>query len=130
MYLNFEDENNEGRIRFEDITNDITIDEVEDPKIKNVILTRQERGVPPNPTIIRTKNFLLEEIKSVRKNYNIIEKFCIEARVKYNKDPKKNFKQFMDINLVIGGKFVEGRNEILDTEEGIGFFKLQKQQLK
>ena len=67
MYLNFVDEYNEGRILFEEITNDISIEEVEDPVIKNVIKSRQERGVPPNPTIVRTKNFLLEEIKSVRK---------------------------------------------------------------
>ena len=38
-------------------------------------------------------------------------------------------KPSMDINIVIGGMFKEGRNELVDTEEGIGFFKLQKQQL-
>ena len=69
------------------------------------------------------------EIYSGRKNRNLIEKFCIEARIKLNKDPKKNNKPIVDVNLVIGGKFQEGRNELLDSEQGIGFFKLQKQQM-
>ena len=105
------------------------IDEVEDPEIKKIIQTRQEKGVQPSPTIVRTKNFLLEEIKSARKNRNLIEKFCIEARIRFNKDPKKNLKPMVDINLVIGGKFKDGKNELNESEEGIGFFKLQRQQM-
>ena len=35
----------------------------------------------------------------------------------------------VDVNLVIGGKFKDGKNELEDSEEGIGFFKLQKQQM-
>ena len=62
-------------------------------------------------------------------NYNLIEKFCIEARVKLNKDPKKNLKPTIDVNLVIGGRFKDGTNELIDTEDWIGFFKLQKQQM-
>lgn len=105
------------------------LDEVEDPEIRNIIATRQEKGVEPSPTIVRTKNFLLEEVMSKTKNRNLIERFCIEARVKFNKDPKKNQKPMLDINLVIGGKFKEGENKLVDSEEGIGFFKLQRQQM-
>ena len=30
-------------------------------------MTRQEKGVIPSPKIVKTKKFLLEEIRSVRK---------------------------------------------------------------
>lgn len=131
MYLNFWDKSRgqNEKIRFDELTEDMHIDEVEDPEIKKIIQTRQEKGVQPSPTIVRTKNFLLEEIKSARKNRNLIEKFCIEARIRFNKDPKKNLKPMVDINLVIGGKFKDGKNELNESEEGIGFFKLQRQQM-
>lgn len=102
---------------------------MEDEEIRHIIESRQEKGVKPNPTVTRTKNFLLNEIKRNKKNRNLIEKFCIEARVKLNKTPKKNQKPLYDINLVIGGQFKIGKNELVDSEEGIGFFKLQKQQM-
>lgn len=70
-----------------------------------------------------------DQLERSRRNRNLIEKFCIEARVRLNKNPKKNNKPMVDVNLVIGGKFMEGRNELVDSEEGIGFFKLQKQQM-
>jgi hypothetical protein len=105
------------------------IDEVEDEEIRNIIKNKQERGTDPNPTLVRTKNFLLKEIKRNKDNMNLIEKFCIEARIRLNKDPKKNLKPMVDVNLVIGGRFKEGKNELVDSEEGIGFFKLQAQQM-
>jgi len=132
IFLNFTNLNRGGEedsIRFDELTQDMHIDDVRDDEIKKIIKTRQERGVEPNPTIVRTKNFLLEEIKGKRKNRNLIERFCIEARVKLNKDPKKNDKPMLDINLVIGGKFKEGKKELVDDDQGIGFFKLQKQQM-
>ncbi|CAI2359786.1 unnamed protein product [Moneuplotes crassus] len=70
-----------------------------------------------------------DQLNQHDRNRNLIEKFCIEARIRLNKNPKKNNKPMVDINLVIGGKFMEGRNELVDSEEGIGFFKLQKQQM-
>ena len=70
-----------------------------------------------------------DQLDQSRRNRNLIEKFCIEARVKLNKNPKKNNKPVVNVNLVIGGKFIEDKNEVDDSEEGIGFFKLQKQQM-
>lgn len=131
IFLNFceKHKGDKTAVKFDELTEDMHIDEIEDEEIKKIIKTRQEKGVQPSPTIVRTKNFLLEEVMSRRKNRNLIEKFCIEARIKFNKDPAKNLKPMLDINLVIGGKFKNGKNEIEDTEEGIGFFKLQKQQM-
>jgi hypothetical protein len=131
IYLNYLDKANgdETPVRFDELTEDIHIDEIEDGEIRRIIESRQEKGVNPNPTVVRTKNFLLNEIKRNKKNRNLIEKFCIEARVRLNKNPKKNLKPMVDINLVIGGKFKVGKNELVDSEEGIGFFKLQRQQM-
>lgn len=129
--LNFSDESTdqEEKVRFDDITEDLTVDEIEDDEIREIIKTRQERNTEPNPALVRSKNFMLEEIRGKHENRNLIEKLCIEARVKYNKDPKKNEKPQFEVDLVIGGKFVEGRNEISDDDEGSMFLKLQKQQM-
>lgn len=131
FFLNFSDESTgqPEKTKYDDLTEDITLEDVEDDEIREVIKTRQEKGVKPNPTLVRSKNFMLEDIKGKRQNRNIIEKLCIEARVKYNKDPKKNQMPMFEIDLVIGGKFKEGTNELIDDDEGTLFLKLQKQQL-
>jgi len=102
LYLNYcqKEEEQESGVNFGDFTEDMDLSEV----VRN-------------------------QLNQSRRNRNLIEKFCIEARVRLNKEPKKNMKPMVDVNLVIGGKFIEGRNELLDSEEGIGFFKLQKQQM-
>jgi hypothetical protein len=132
IFLNFAEteRGSTDKVKFKDLTEDMHIDDVMDDEIRDIIMKRKEKGVTPSPTIVRTKNFLLEEILSKRKNRNLIEKFCIEARIKLNKDPKKNEKPQLDINLVIGGKFKEGKKELVDDDAGIGFFKLQQQQMK
>ncbi|CAI2366521.1 unnamed protein product [Moneuplotes crassus] len=72
---------------------------------------------------------LQDLLKRSKRNRKLIEKFCIEAKVKFNKTLKKNSKPMVDVNLVIGGKFMEERKDIIASEERTNFFRLQKQQM-
>ena len=53
MYLNFFDKkcSKDYKVRFEDLTHDISIDEVEDDEIRDIIMTRQENGVTTKYTV-------------------------------------------------------------------------------
>lgn len=63
MYLNYDDHTSNINLhRFEDITEDLEVDEIENDEIREIILSKQEKGVKPNPKIVRFKKFLLEEI--------------------------------------------------------------------
>ena len=63
MYLNYDDHKSATNLhRFDDITEDIEVDDIEDDEIRNIIISKQENGVKTHPKILRFKKFLLEEI--------------------------------------------------------------------
>lgn len=56
MYLNFQERNSiEDYTSFESMTKDIDIDDVEDDDIRGIILSKQEKGVRPDPKLVRLK---------------------------------------------------------------------------
>jgi hypothetical protein len=77
LYLNYDDKDQKEMLsKYDDLTEDIDVEDIEDDFIRETIMKNQEKGVPPNPQVTRFKKFLLEEIhRSERKNRNIIEKF-------------------------------------------------------
>lgn len=79
----------EEETRFDKLTEDIDIDEVEDDQIRDIIIKNNEKGKRPTPGQVRIKQFLLEEVKGCEDYRYLIKNFNIEIRVKYNKNPKK-----------------------------------------
>lgn len=75
VYLNYSDKKtrNPEEIRFEKLTEDIDIEDVVDPEIKQIIITRNETGKTPSPKIVRNKKFMLEEIRG-RNHYKYLIK--------------------------------------------------------
>jgi hypothetical protein len=112
-------------IKFDNIAED----EIEFDSIYDIIHERNEKGRAPSDELIKTKNFLLEEIRGHRENDYVIENFNIEVRAIYNKDPKKNQDPLAKISLVIGGNFIEGQPDDSVDEESTCEFNLNRQQM-
>ena len=131
IYLDYAEIKNLTRykITFEELAKIKTLDAIEDDLIKRIIVERNEKGRPLTEELIRTKNFMLEEIKGTRKNKYLVENFCIEARLIYNKNPKKNKDPMFEASLVIGGRFKEYGEDKMQTSEGTSTLFLEKEQM-
>jgi hypothetical protein len=127
VYLNTSKSVNDfnTHIKFDNIAED----EIEFDSIYDIIHERNEKGRDPSDELIKTKNFLLEEIRGHRDNEYLIENFNIEVRAIYNKDPKKNKDPLAKISLVIGGNFIEGHPDESVDEESTCEFNLKRQQM-
>lgn len=131
IYLDYAEVKNRKRhkITFDELATIHKLKDIEDDDIRNIIIERNEKGREPTAELIRTKNFMLEEIKGVRDNKYLVEKFCIEIRIIYNKNPKKNKAPMLCASLVIGGRFKEDAINLLKDSEGTSTISLSKSQM-
>ena len=131
IYLNFAKivDRKRRKIHFEEIAKIDSLDKIENEAIRDLIINRSEKKGTPSAELIRTKNFLLEEIDGFRDNRYIIENFCIEIRLIYNKNPKKNKDPMVTASIVFGGQFKKDSENLLTDADGTSSFKLDRQQM-
>lgn len=94
--------NNEKDIFFEDILKDFT------PEVANDFLMKEYKKSKKDEKafqILRYKHFISRAFQSKLTNSYILKDFCIDLRVKLNKDPKKNSLPQVGVDLIFGGKF-------------------------
>ena len=57
----------------------------------------------PPEDVLRFKNFVYEDCQFLRENHYVLQRFSLDIHFQLNKNPKKNGRPFMMVNLVFGG---------------------------
>lgn len=120
LYLNFGED-----MFYESLTKDFDVENLstEDKKVINKTKGAERRQ---QFEIMKYKYFIEDSNRGLHKNSYLIHKFWLQSRLKLNKNPEANNLPQVDLNLILGGKFV---NKYSDERDQMIDIRFQQQQL-
>ena len=104
LFLDFKE-----NIFYDEITKNFEIKDLHSDLRKQFI---DGKSKPKLFNIMRYKHFITADYQANLKNSYILKNFCIECRLKLNKNPKENNLPQVDLELIIGGKFDNSINKV------------------